>query len=282
MSNDIVRGALYLLLGECLLAVMAAIIKYVSSDVPQETLVFIRNLFGLIALTPIIARVGWQQLKTKQLPLHLVRAITGLSAMYCYFYVIGHMPLAEAILVKLTVPFLLPIVAFLWLKERINNITFWSIIIGFIGVVFVLRPGAENFQPVALIGLAAAALATIAKVSIRRMSASEPSHRIVFYFGFLATLISAIPLSWGWQTPSNGMWIWLVLIGIAGTAGQLFMTQAYLIAKPGQVGPYTYSAVLYASLIGYFIWGEVLLWTTLVGTALIVFAGLINMKKGNE
>lgn len=282
MPDQLARGALLLLLGELCLAVMAALIKHLSGQVSHETMVFARNLFGLIALLPILMRYGANDLRTTQFPLHLLRTITGLTAMYGYFYVIAHMPLAEAVLVKLSAPFFLPLIAFFWLRERISHLTIWSIMIGFVGVVFVLRPGTESFQPVALIGVGAAVLASFAKVCIRRMAATEPGHRIVFYFGLLATLISAVPAFWNWQPPEQAVtWWWLAAIGLAGTCGQLLMTQAYLVAKPGQVGPYTYSSVVYASIMGWIFWQEALLWTTVVGCSLIIVAGILNMRKAN-
>ncbi|MAR91680.1 MAG: DMT family transporter [Pseudomonadota bacterium] len=279
MSNDLRRGALLLLAGELMLSVMAALIKQLSQDISHEMLVFTRNLFGLAFLLPIIGHHGWRQLKTQRFPLHLMRSVVGVSAMYGYFYVITHLPLAEAALVKLSSPFFLPIIALIWLGERISHRTLWAIIIGFVGVVFVLRPGSETFQPMAVVGVAAAALASLAKVTIRRMANTEPSYRIVFYFGLLATLVSAVPLLWGWQTPALSALPWLVAVGFTGTLGQLLITRAYQVANPGQVGPYTYAAVLYAALFGWMFWGEVVVLTTIIGSALIVGAGILNMRS---
>ncbi len=208
-----------------------------------------------------------------------MRSMIGLSAMYCFFYVISHMPLAEAALVKLTTPFFLPIIAFIWLNEKIHRWNRWAIVLGFIGVMFILRPGAENFQSVALIGLLGAALASVAKVCIRKMADTEPGYRIVFYFGFLSTLASSIPLLWGWQQPTGEQWAWLIAIGLAGTLGQLAMTKAYQIANPGQVGPYTYASVVYTGIIGWIFWQEVILLTTLIGCVFIIASGLLNMRK---
>lgn len=279
MKNELARGAIYLLLGELLLAVMAAIVKHASQTVSQETLVFTRNLFGLMFLLPIVAHYGVAKFKTQCFKLHLIRATTGITAMYGYFYVITHLPLAEATLVKLSSPFFLPLVALLWLGEKISTRTMLAIFIGFLGVLLVLRPGAENFQPVALIGIASALLASIAKVAIRRMAVTEPEYRIVFYFAVLATTISAIPCFWAWQTPPLSSVPWLVAMGLAGTSGQLLMTSAYRIANPGQIGPYTYSAVVYAAIMGWLIWDEMILLTTFAGSCLIVFAGILNMRK---
>ena len=280
MANNLAQGAILLLLGELCLAIMAAMIKHLSDDASHETMVFARNLFGLIALLPLVARFGVNQLKTQNFHLHLARALIGLCAMYGYFYVIAHMPLAEAVLVKLSSPFFLPIIAFIWLQERINQLTLWSILLGFIGVVFVLRPGSETFQPVALVGVGAALLASIAKVCIRRMAATEPSHRIVFYFGLLATGISAVPAILNWQPlKDTSTWWWLAGVGVAGTCGQLLMTKAYIVAKPGQVGPYTYSSIVYASIMGWIFWHEALIWSTVIGCLLIMAAGILNMRS---
>ncbi|HVK98551.1 MAG TPA: DMT family transporter [Dongiaceae bacterium] len=279
MSNDLKLGALYLLMAEFLLAVMAALIKHLSGEVPQEMLVFCRNLFGLTALLPIILHKGVRNLKTQRLRVHLQRSVVGLIAMYGYFYVIAHLPLAEAVLVKLSAPFFLPIIAFIWLKEKIRLRTVLAILLGFVGVVFVLRPGSDTFQPVALVGIGAAALASLAKVTIRDMADTEPVYRVVFYFGLMATLVSSIPLLWAWQMPPSHTWVWLFIIGIAGTLGQLLMTKAYQIANPGQVGPYTYASVIYAAIMGWLFWDEALLITTLIGSVLIVASGILNMKR---
>lgn len=279
MQSNVVEGAIYLLIGEFFLAVMVALIKQIANDVPQTDIVFFRNLFGLLALIPVIYHHRITSLKTQRFGIHAFRACIGLSGMYLYFYVIGQMPLAEAILVKLTVPFILPIITWAWLGEKITARTAWSILVGFFGVMFVLRPGTDTFQPVALLGLLAAFFQGEAKVSIRKMSDTEPGHRIVFYFGLIATIISAIPFLWSPSLPTGSTLYYLIAVGITATIGQLCMTHAYKIANPGQIGPYTYSCVIYAALIGWIFWGETLLITTIIGSALIIAAGLINLKR---
>ncbi len=279
MQSNVVEGAIYLLIGEFFLAVMVALIKQVANDVPQTDIVFFRNLFGLLALIPVIYHHRIASLKTQRFGMHAFRACIGLSGMYLYFYVIGQMPLAEAILVKLTVPFILPIITWAWLGEKITTRTAWSILVGFFGVMFVLRPGTDTFQPVALLGLLAAFFQGEAKVSIRKMSDTEPGHRIVFYFGLIATVVSAVPFLWSPSLPTGATLYYLIAVGITATIGQLCMTHAYKVANPGQIGPYTYSCVIYAALIGWIFWGETLLITTLIGSALIIAAGLINLKR---
>ncbi len=282
MPNKVIQGALLILLGEALLSIMGAIIKHLSVELPTEVVVFYRNLFGLIMLLPIILHAGPGTLKTKKIHLHFIRATVGLTAMYGFFYVIANMPLAEAFLVKLTTPLFMPIVAALWLGESIKSKTRWAIFIGFLGVIFILRPGTEAFTPVALIGIGAAFLASTAKVTIRKMGSTEPSVRIVFYFGLISSVLSAIPLLWSWQLPQAHHWPWIALMGIVATLGQLALTRAYRIANPGQIGTYVYSSVLYGAVLGFVFWGEHLVVTTMIGSALIIIAGIWNLKPSKK
>ncbi|MBV1880973.1 MAG: DMT family transporter [Pseudomonadales bacterium] len=278
-KDSLLKGALYILAAEFLLSAMAAIIKHLSQELPIEMIVFFRNFFGLLALLPLLAHGGLSQLRTNRIGMHLLRGLTGVTAMYGFFFVIGNIPLTEAVLVKLTTPFFLPIITFLWLGEAIRSNTKWAIVIGFIGVIFILRPGADNFEPLAIIGVFAAVFASFAKVCIRRMATTEPSIRIVFYFGLICSSVTAIPLIWSWQTPSTETWLWLIGMGIIGSCGQILMTRGYQVANPGQIGPYVYSSLIYASAFGWYFWGETPLLTTAIGCVFIIGAGLWNMKK---
>lgn len=276
-QNDIRQAALYLLLGEALLAVMGGIIKYLSDSLSTEQLVFFRNIAGFIVLIPLIANTGFHILRTQVWHWHLMRGLVGVTAMYCYFWALGHMPLTEAFLVKLSSPFFMPIIGLLWLGERAGKFSLLAVLIGFTGVAFILRPDGEAFSAVALIALMGTMLAALAKVTIRRMSATESSQTIVFYFAVIATLVSAPGAALTWQSPQASHWIWIVILGVVATLGQLALTRAYRVAPTGKVGVYAYSAVLYGALMGWLIWEEIPTWSTWVGAAFIVLAGLINL-----
>ena len=280
VNDQPLKGALLLVLGEGLLAVMAAMIKHLSDHLDTEVIVFARNLFGLLILLPIIAsRGGFGQLRTRFLHLHMIRGFTGVTAMFCFFYTIGHIALAEAVLVKMTVPFFLPIVAWLWLREVISVRTWLAIIGGFAGVAVIMDVSSGSVNPVMWVALAGAAIMSVAKVSIRRMAVSEPAQRVVFYFALFATLFSALPLPWASTLPAGTDYLWMFGIGLVATGGQYAMTTAYQIARPGQVGVYNYSSVVWAALLGWIFWGETLVLTTLIGTLLIVAAGVWNLKS---
>ncbi|WP_320819094.1 DMT family transporter, partial [Thalassolituus sp.] len=130
-----------------------------------------------------------------------------------------------------------------------------------------------------LIALLGAFLAALAKVTIRRMSATESSQTIVFYFGLIAAIVSAPGAAMNWQPVPNHMWGWILLLGLVATVGQLLLTRAYRIAPTGKVGVYAYSAVLYGAVMGWYFWDELPLWTTWLGATLIVSAGLLNLYQ---
>ena len=167
-------------------------------------------------------------------------------------------------LLKITVPLFIPVIAFLWISEYISTRTILAVLIGFVGVIIILKP-TGTIQLASLAGLLGGALAALAKVTIRRMSSTEPTSRIVFYFVVISLCVSSIPLLSSWQNPSQQEWPYLVLLGVLGTSGQLFLTRAYSLAPASRVGPFTYSSIVYASLIGWFFWDEEIALLTISG-----------------
>jgi drug/metabolite transporter (DMT)-like permease len=278
--NQPVAGALSVLSASLTFALLGALIKVVSSSLTNEMVVFFRNLCALIFILPWLwysrPRGG---VKTSFFKLHLLRSIAGLGAMYCFFYAIAHLQLSEAFLLAATAPLFIPLIAYVWIREPVMRKVRGAIILGFCGIILILKPGLGIFQPVAFIGLAAGILAALAMVSIRRMSASEPTIRIVFYFTVLGTLISAVPLIWSWQLPKPDIWWMLILIGLLAAVGQFLLTKGYSLAPAAQVGPFTYGNVVFAIFLGWMFWGETLDPFTWAGAFLICIAGIIATYK---
>jgi drug/metabolite transporter (DMT)-like permease len=277
-TNNIILGCIFAMLAELCFVGMGSLVKLLSEDLPSQNILFFRNLFGLLLLMPLIFKLGIKTLRTENLNWHFLRSLAGVSAMYCFFYALSELPLADAMLLKISAPLFIPIIAFVWLSEHISLRAIMAIMIGFLGVVLVLKPtGAIHIASIA--GLMGGALAALAKVTIRRMSASEPTSRIVFYFGLISLSISAIPMFWYWQNPDNREWLLLILLGAFGTIGQLFLTKSYLLAPASRIAPFTYSSILFAAIIGWMFWGEVATWLTVSGALLIIVAGIIIIRE---
>lgn len=277
-NQNLVHGALFILGSELVLASVGATVKAASEGLPFEMLVFFRNIFGLLALAPLLLRKEFSGIKTEIIHLHLLRASVGVCGMYCLFYAIANINLADAMLLKLTAPIFIPWVAWLWLKEPVPYIAVIAVLIGFFGVFLILKPGGE-WNTVVLVAVAGSLLVAVTKVTIRRLSITEPAVRIVFYFAVFASCISAVPLLWGWRTPTATQWLLLVMIGTLATTGQLLMTRGFALAPAGQVAIFGYSSVLFAAMYGWFLWGEIWDVMSIAGAALICTAGLLILKK---
>ncbi|MCG7902649.1 MAG: DMT family transporter [Candidatus Thiodiazotropha weberae] len=260
---------------------MGAVVKQLTQSLPSEMAVFMRNLFGVALLLPLVWGSGFVSLKTQVFHLHLLRSVAGVSAMYCFFYALANLPLADGMLLKMTSPLFMPLIAWYWLSEPMYRTVLLAIGIGFVGVILVLNPGGE-FNQIALIGLLGGVFASLAKVSLRRLGKTEPSVRVVFYFALLSSLISAIPMGWNWQQPTVTEWWLFALLGVFGTLGQLLLTRGYAIATAARVSPFTYTSVLFGAAYGYLFWGETLSLQFIFGALLIGLAGIIALKGGRE
>ena len=257
MQQDLRRGARYAVASAMALALSATCIKAASAQAPNGVIVFLRSASGLALLMPWLLRQGRSGVRTAKLGGHLWRALFGVASMYCYFYAISKLSLAEAVLLTYSMPLYVPFIAWAWLDEKPSPTAFPSALLGLAGIAMIVKPGLQGFaSATALIGAVSGFAAASAMVSIRRISDSEPAMRIVFYFMLTATVITALPLPWVWQTPPLSSLPLLVAIGATATLGQWCVTQAYSAAPAAQVGPFTYSAVVFAGLLGWMIWGE--------------------------
>ena len=257
MQNDLRRGALFAICAAAAFSVTGVCIKTASIHAPNEVVVFIRSAVSLLTLLPWVLRRGVSILYTQRLGGHLWRAGFGVCAMYAFFYGIAHLQLAAAMLLTYSTPLFVPFIAWFWIKEKPPMVVFPAVLVGLIGIAFIVKPGAEDLKLFAsLVGISSGIFAACAMVSIRRISDTEPTPRIVFYFAALATLISAVPLFWFWKTPDLRTLAALVAAGVSATVGQLCLTQAYVCAPAARVGPFTYMAVIFSALLAWLIWGE--------------------------
>lgn len=276
--QNILLGALLILVSELMFASMGAVVKHASQTVSNEMLVFMRNLMGMLVMLPILLHHRAGSLKTAVPHLHLLRAIFGVSAMYCFFYALAHMPLADGVLMKMTTPMFMPLVAWFWLREASTPWAMVAIPVGFVGVALVLDPSGETSW-VAMIGVLGGLFASFAKVTVRRLGHTEPMLRTVFYFSVLGALVSLLPMLMVWKFPTYDEWWLLLAIGLFGSLGQLLLTRGYAVASTSTVGPFSYFSVVFASIYGYLFWAETLDWMFLAGAGLIAVAGMMAVRK---
>jgi len=267
-------GALHIFAASLLLAFTAAAVKSVSADLPNAVIVFWRNFMALLLMTPLLTTARRRRdLVTRHLDRHLVRGLSGVAAMYCFFFTIAHLPLAEAVLLSFTAPLFIPLVARIWIGEPITPRIRLGVWAGFGGILIILKPGMGIFKPLALVGIVAGILVAVSQVSMRRMADTEPPHRIVFYFCLIASFSSAVPLIWEWQPLTVGQTGRLALIAILALASQLLLSRGYNLAPAGRIGALMYCNVAFSALFGWLWWNETVDALTLSGALLVVAAG---------
>lgn len=259
---------------------MDAIIKSVSDIFPTGQLVFFRNLFAFAPILIFMMTQGGLALRTRHLRGHLARGLFGVSAMYCYFLSYKLLPLSEAIALGLSGPIFLTVLSIPFLGEKVGIRRWSACIVGFLGVLVMTRPGAGVWQAAALVPLLAAVFYALAMISIRRLTATEQSGTIVFYFTVFATLagLSTAPLGLvspelAWVWPSGSQWLIVLVIGLIGGCGQILITIAFRLAPVSVVAPFDYMALVYGFILGFVFFQE-------VPDAYLVVGGLVVVASG--
>lgn len=264
---------------------MASLIKAASAEVPPGQSVFFRSFF---AIPVILMWLGWQGdlprgLKTTRPGAHIWRGVVGTSAMGLGFAALGLLPLPEVTAIGYAAPVLVVVLAAIFLKETIGVFRIGAVLLGLAGVIVVISPrlgviqshdaGLAEVLGVALV-LASAFCAAIAQVTVRTMVRTESTASIVFYFSVTATLLACLTAPFGWVWPSAQALAMLVLAGILGGLGQILLTSSYRFADVSVIAPFEYASILLAVGSGYLFFNEVPTVQTLIGSALVIFAGI--------
>ncbi len=274
-NRDLPKAIGLLCLSACLFSIMGVLIRFTSHSVDNASIVFFRNFVGLFLFLPLIIKKGPAFFKTDKLWMHTWRAMAGLTAMYGFFYAIAHMKLSNAMVFTYSSPIFIPLIAWLFLKEKISPAMLLAAAIGLAGVLCAAKPDAGMFNLLSLIGLGSSFLAALAFVTVRALTSTEPPERIVFYFCFFGSLISAIPMLWSWRVFSLRELGFLIGAGVLANVSQLLMSNAYKLAPAGQIGPVNYIAIIFAGTWGYLFWQEVPDSASLIGFSFILCAILM-------
>ncbi|MDX2271858.1 MAG: DMT family transporter [Cyanobacteriota bacterium] len=273
-STRTLRGIGLVLLATAAFMVMDALIRYFSGSLHPFELAFFRNLFGLLWLLPLLGRVGRGCLQTGQMRFYLLRGLVNNTGMMLFFLGLSWVPLAEATALGFTIPLFASLLAIWILKEATQWQRLLALAAGFLGTLVILRPGFQVISAGSMTILLASLLLAWAAILVKILAQTESSLTITTYMGLVQTPLSLIPALLVWQWPTATEWWGLVALGALGTLGQLAVTQAYRQADLSTLMPFDFSAMIWATLIGYFAFGELPTIWTWIGSAIIFFSGL--------
>lgn len=263
-----------LMLGATLmLASMHGLVRLLSSDMHPFMIVFFRNLFGLVAVMPLLLRAGIGSLKTQHPKLHLIRAGVGVVAMLGWFYALSKVPIANATALSFSTTIFATVSAWLFLGEQLRWRRSAAIVVGLIGVYVVLRPSAEGFNIYALLVLLTSIAWGLSLTIVKHLSKTETPTSIVSWMGITLVILSFWPALTVWQTPTTEQLVWLFLVGALATAGHLLMTTSIQMADTSLIMSVDFTRLIWTALIGAYFFNEVLDAWTFVGASIIFLAG---------
>ncbi|MEA2755838.1 MAG: hypothetical protein QOJ54_2127 [Aliidongia sp.] len=231
---------------------------------------FFRSSFGMLPLLPIFLANGFGALRTARPMQHLCRGLVGVTGMFLGFYAVVRLPLATSTAISFTTPLYMIFMAVLFLGEQVRWRRWSATLIGFAGILVIVRPFEGTIDPAELLALASAFISSIAITLVKKLSGTEPSVTIVFYLSLIATICSAVPTYFVWQAPGGFDLFLFLLTGLAGGTGQILITQAYFEGEATLVAPVDYLRLLFAILFGYLAFGEVPTRYTLIGSTIII------------
>ncbi len=282
---DVLRGIALKVASVMVFVGMASCIKAVGEGVPAGQIVFFRSSMAMVPILFFLLVRGQLKsaFKTNNIRSHFWRGLVGVSAMSCGFYGLTRIPLPDAVALGYAKPLIMVLLASIFLGETIRIYRWSAVIVGFIGVSIISWPlltifGGQSWQNDQSIGvlaiLGSAVLAAFAMILVRRLVQTEKTPTIVLYFSLSATLLSLGSIPFGWVALDVSALLLLISAGFLGGFGQILLTQSYRYADVSTIAPFEYTSILMALVIGVVIFGDVPQWSMLIGTAIVVGAGI--------
>jgi drug/metabolite transporter (DMT)-like permease len=269
-----VEGALWMLGSVVAFTVLNLVIRIASAELHPFQIVFFRCLFSLAFMLPWIAHTGLEGLRTRRSGLYLSRSLTSLVAMMTWFTSLSLMSLGTAVTLGFTIPLFCTIGAALFLGEKVRARRWSATLVGFLGVLIVIRPTPDSISPAAMLALVSAAFSAASALQVKSLSRTEPTTAMVTYMALFMTPMSLVPALFVWQWPSWSMLALMVLGGALATIGQLAITRSFHLAEASALMPLDYTKLPVAALLGWLYFGEVLDAWTWAGAAVIAASTL--------
>jgi len=269
-----IQGAAWLVSGGFIFTSSGVMIRLLSEQIESVQTAFFRAVLSVLMLLPLILAGRVLPWTSKRLAGHFWRTVAGTASMVLGFYAVSMLPLADATAIAFSQPLFSVLVAALIAGEKVRWRRWTATVVGFAGVLLMVRPGAGSLQLGALIALANAAMVAFSILLVKRLSDSETPLMILTQFAIWSTLLLALPAIWVWRWPDAWGWTLAVGIAVSATIGQYFWVQAFKAGEMSAVAPFEYMRLPFAVFVGWLIWGEMPVIWTYVGAAIVIASAL--------
>ena len=280
-ANNITLGAVGILIGIALLAAMDAIAKWLVIDgIHALQILAVRSVIIVTALLALFAaKRNLRELHPTRPWIQAVRGITGIIAPLAFFVSLRYLPLTDAVVTFFTSAFAITIVSALVLKERVGIHRWSAVIVGYIGVFIAMSPsGTGNIAGYILVLTSSVAYAGLF-TSGRWLTETESVASLVFSYNAGTGLVACLLMPWFWNNMQASDWILLTVLSTLAVCGHFAMTYAFSVAEASSIAPFEYSALLWAIMFDYLLWGSQPMIATLVGAAIIVASALYVLRR---
>lgn len=264
-----IRALVWTLLSIFAFTGMGSIIKHVAADMPIFVFLFLRMTMTLVPFVPWIVRHGRAGMRTKRLGDHLVRGAVSTGGLLFWIYALTLLTLADVTAISFSKVLWVLVLAVLFLGERVGLRRGIATLVGFAGVLIMVRPG-SHFEPAMLLAVGGSMTAAVAMILIKRLSRTEPTARIVIYYALTGMAYSAVPAALTWQTPTLTQLFWIAGAGGCAAMGQFCMARALSIGDTTLVAVYEYLKLPFATLAGLVLFAEFPGVWTFAGAAVII------------
>jgi drug/metabolite transporter (DMT)-like permease len=274
------KGVAYMLAAGATLTIMDAGIKWLTEDYPVPQIGFMRYAVGIVVAVIFAWRLGGvATLRTSRPVGHALRSIFNLGTMLTFYYALDLLPLADTIAIGYAAPLFMTILSVPLLGERVGWRRWSAVVVGFLGVIVIVQPSPSGISTGAVFALAAALLYALTLVTSRQLSTTESSHTILFYYSVFVLVALAGFMPFVWVTPRlEDLWI-ILLVGIGGSFGQFFLNQALRYGEVSLLAPLDYVALIWATLLGFLLWGDIPSAWVWIGAAIIVASGIYIVRR---
>ncbi|WP_309568071.1 DMT family transporter [Psychromarinibacter sediminicola] len=276
----IVPGIVMMTAGVACLSVNDALAKTLTAHYAPLQILFLRNLIAFpVALLIALGMGGRAALRSHRPGAHVLRAVLWIGATLMFFTSLMHLGLAEATALIFVAPLFITALSAVFLREHVGWRRWAAVIAGFVGVLVVVRPGSATFQPASLLPVATALTYAALMLGARWVDPRESVWTLLLYLTGTSGLLSAVIVPFVWVPVRPGdLWLFAA-IALFGTAGMTMMTQAFRLAPAVVVAPFDYTALLWATVLGWLIWHEIPDRLTFVGAAIIVASGVFTVWR---